>query len=249
MNLARMGVIESAFPPITSSGLKVRLEANDLSGYSGSGTAWTNVAGSQYSGTLVNGVQYTEANGGLFLFDGVDEYVNVNDSTVDWRMTTTPITLQSWVYFNSLTNSSGAGCGIFGKQSPSFVFDGYAVIVGASGDMRITTNGFAISKVHSSTHSALTTGTWYFLTAVLMLSETAGSIKGYRNDTQIVNGFHGNDTCNESNSLMLGRGFQWGSSPDSYLNGRIGAFYAYNKELSPEEISENFNATRRRYGV
>ena len=249
MNLVRMGSVEGAFsPPVTSSGLRIRLEANDLSSYAGSGTTWTNVAGSQYSGSLLNGVQYSSSNGGQFLFDGADELVEIGDSTVDWRLSATPITLQAWVYLNSLTNATNTGCAFFGKQSESFTFDGYHVVTNSLGALRIATNGTSISKFHTSANGLITTGAWFMLTVVLSLSSGSGTIKGYRNTSLILSDFHGTDTYNESNPLTLARGYQSITNLD-FMNGRIGAFYAYDRELTANEISQNFNATRRRYVV
>ena len=37
--------------------------------------------------------------------------------------------------------------------------------------------------------------------------------------------------------------------PDPYLNGRIAQFSAYSRVLSAEEISQNYNALRGRFGL
>ena len=248
MNLVRVGAIESGFAPIVSSGLKIRLEANDLKSYPESGTQWFNLADASYNATLENGASFNSSNGGSFAFDGTDEYALVADSTTDWQMSASPITLQTWVFFDSLTNSLGGSCGVFGKQSNSYSFDGYSMTVGPSNELRIHTNGTTISKTNSSAHDQIATGAWHMLTAVISLSATEGTILGYKNASLIVSGFHGSDTYNESNSLSLGRGIDRVSGP-TFLDGRIGAFYAYDRQLSLTEIENNFNATRRRFGV
>lgn len=248
MNLVRMGAIEAGYTPIVSSGLKIRLEANDLKSYSGAGTTWSDIGSNLYNGTVLNGAVYSETNGGWFAFDGLDESVEIASSTVDWRLSATPITLQAWVYLDALVNAFNTGCSFFGKQSESFSFDGYHVATNSFGELRIATNGASISKFHSSEHNLITTGSWFMLTVVLSLSNTSGTVKGYRNTSLIVSSFHGTDSYSESNSLTLARGYQRNTNPD-YMDGRIGAFYAYDRELSSTEIENNFNATRLRFGV
>jgi len=242
--LARMGTYEAASLPIVTSNLKVRLEANDLSSYPGSGSAWNNIAGESYDGTLLNSPTYNVSNGGWFLFDGTDDSVLIGESTTDWRMTATPITLQVWAYLETLGAS-----GVLGKQSNSFASDGYAVAFNATGELRVSTNSQNISKTFFTPASTIVSQTWQLITVVLSLSNAAGSVKAYRNNALLINETHGLDSYDESNSLILGRGFQRGSPPETYMNGRIGAFYAYDRELTAQEISNNFNATRRRYGV
>lgn len=248
MNLLRMGAIESGFAPIVSSGLKIRLEANDLSSYSGSGTTWSDISSNQYNGVLLNGAQYNSSNGGWFAFDGIDESVQVSDSAVDWRLSASPITLQAWVYLNSLTNAFSTGCGLFGKQSESFGFDGYHIFTNSLGELRIATNGASFSKTHVSAQKEIAEGQWMMITAILSLSNTDGTIRGYKNTTNIIHSFHNADGYSESNSLTIARGYSRSTNPD-FMNGGVGAFYGYNRELSEKEIENNFNATRRRFGV
>jgi len=248
MNLVRKGAVDGGLSPVVQLGLGIRLEANDMKSYAGRGTVWTNLAEDTHKATLLNGATFNSSNGGWFNFDGLDESAQIGESITDWAMTTTPITLQTWIYFDSLTNASLGACGVLGKQSDLFSFDGYSVNVGPSGELRILTNGTAISKTSISAHDVMTTQTWQMITVILSISASAGTVRGYRNSTQVINSFHGSDTCNESNSLVLGRAIQRASTP-TFLDGRIGAFYAYKRQLTDQEILTNFNATRRRFGV
>jgi len=57
---------------IVTSSLVMALDAGNLISYPGSGTAWTTLTGSN-SGTLANGPTFSLANGGVIVFDGVDD--------------------------------------------------------------------------------------------------------------------------------------------------------------------------------
>lgn len=250
MNLVRMGSVETPQSNALVVAPRIRLEGNDLDSCNESNIGWNDVGSGLYSGSVLNGATYLQTNGGIFAFDGTDESVVIQNSSSDWTLTASPITLQVWVRLNSLTNSYGSLCGILGKQSGEFGADGYVLSVTSTGQLRITTNGTSFLRTHNTAQNAITTNSWYFLTAVMSLSSAAGTVKSYINDSLGMSSSHGAaDTCLESNSLILARGYQRNANPETYLNGQIGAFYAYNRELTANEISQNFNATRRRYGV
>src|SRR5665647_309433 len=63
------------------------LNAGNSMSYLGTGNVWTDLSGNGNSGTLVNGVGYSSANGGAMSFDGVDDRVEANIQTYGNDMT------------------------------------------------------------------------------------------------------------------------------------------------------------------
>ena len=61
--------------PIVTDGLVFYVDAGNSNSYPGSGTTWTDLAGSN-DGTLTNGPTFDSGNGGSIVFDGTDDYVN-----------------------------------------------------------------------------------------------------------------------------------------------------------------------------
>ena len=59
---------------IVTDGLVFYVDAGNGDSYPGSGTAWSDLVGSN-NGTLVNGPTYNSTNGGSFVFDGSNDYV------------------------------------------------------------------------------------------------------------------------------------------------------------------------------
>jgi hypothetical protein len=186
---------------------------------------------------------YNSASGGCFVLDGTNDFININHVASLSAKTSAPITLSMWINISTLKS-----CGIFGKLTNSFGFDGYIAGMSATGVPNSTTNGSGIDRQTAGSTAVFSTNIWYFVTFITQITATAASTKYYVNTTLSYSGAHGTDSYNESNPLRLGMGYFDGAYA-SNMNGRIGAFYFYTRELSLSEITRNFNATRTRYGV
>ena len=66
---------------VVQDGLVLNLDAGKFYSYPKSGTAWTDLSGNGNNGTLTNGPTFDSGNGGSIVFDGVNDYVGVNNST------------------------------------------------------------------------------------------------------------------------------------------------------------------------
>lgn len=229
---------------IVTDSLVMQLDASDTDSYPGSGTTWTDISGSSNNGTI-SGATWSSTDGGIFDFDGLNDTVSVAH-TANLSLTTTgQKTVQVWVKFDSLP-SSGSYMPVFGKLSSSFSFDGYYGAINPNSTVRSVTNGGSIAKTTNST-STITTGTWYLFTFISQITSTANTTKVYINETEYITTAHGTDTYSESNPFYLGFVGSGVSSP--YLDGKIGACFFYTKGLNTSEISQNFNATKGRFGL
>ena len=180
------------------------------------------------------------------VLDGTNDFINLVNNASLCAKTSAPITLSMWINISTLKN-----CGFFGKLTNGSGFDGYITGMSATGVPNSTTNGRGIDKQLSGSSAVFSTNTWYFVTFITQIIATAASTKYYVNTTLSYSGAHGTDSYGETNDLRLGMGY-YQISPVTYgtnMNGRIGAFYFYTRELSLSEITQNFNATRTRYGV
>jgi hypothetical protein len=63
---------------VVTDGLVLNLDAGLPASYPGSGTTWFDLSGSGNDGTLTNGPTYSSSNGGSLVFDGSNDYVNLN---------------------------------------------------------------------------------------------------------------------------------------------------------------------------
>jgi hypothetical protein len=220
-------------PPIVSNGLVLHLDAGNASSYPGTGTTWFDLSGNNNNGTLVNGVRFDNGNGGSLSFDGVDDYVSFayNPSL------TTQVTVEIWMILRS--------------TSPN----GTAWIAGRELSYRIlySSNGFVWV-------CATQNNPWY--TAGTAIS--AGSINPYTQIYQVVGTYNGANNGLYVNGALKTTGttisgdiltagnydlIRSGAGNVAYGKGDIYLHRIYNRALTPQEIQQNFNATRGRFGL
>jgi hypothetical protein len=239
---------------VVQSGLVLNLDAGVSSSYPGSGTTWTDLSGNGNTGTLVNGVGYNSGNGGSLSFDATDDYVELNDSnSLDL---TTALTLSLW--FNRgdiLALAAGDQHNLFVKGNsiaPGGDQVNYAMtLFGPTGGGRYawvhpTTGGANISPPSqiffanqwyniAITHVSGSTPIPY-LNGVIQTNWTATN----PSNALVANSFKGT-ICGDAERSLGARA--------ATFNGRMSNVLAYNRALTAAEISQNYNATKSRFGL
>ena len=215
---------------IVTTNLGLCLDAANPRSYPGSGTTWNDVSGNLRNGTLVNGPAFNASNGGSFAFDGVDDYVNVANSNLNHG--TSNFSYSCWV---SLAGKPGAGT-IFENGSW-----GNCILI------RYELTGITIFSMN--TYYGFFTfnpplSTWYHLTFVRDGNNILFYINGAYSETIA---FGTSLNVNPSpNNLFIGMSQH---AAGQCFNGRINLATVYTSALTAAQISQNFNATRGRYGV
>lgn len=233
-------------PDIVTDGLVLNLDAgNPYSYLSGSsGTTWTNTVAvsSSISGTLVNGPVYSN---GAITFDGTNDYVLTNTGST----LPTNFTIDVWVRPNS---SQLSYANILGNHGQNFGVESWGVVIQQNS---LATNqyswvwgygspvGFASSPFFN-----LTANIWTNITIVK--TGVSGSTYINGNLTNSFTGSYSTIGTSPSNLMIANGWYESGQTPGNrYLNGTVSNFKLYNRALSAQEITQNFNALRGRYGI
>jgi hypothetical protein len=240
-----------AGPDVSESGLVLALDAGNSKSYPGSGTTWTDLSGNGNTGTLVNGVGYSGSNGGALTFDGVDDYGSIPSPSP--LSGTKLFTFEIWVNFTSITGdfgsinkcawlfAGGTGSGFaqpeFGVYSANNTsFTPNTINFGTGG-------GGTIGSLSINVSSLMSNGNWY---QIVLVRSASNAQTVYLNASSIGTG-------NVSNSFTDGQtdfgAIHGNASFDGYLNGRISNIKIYNRALTAQEVQQNYNATRGRYGI
>ena len=237
---------------IVNDGLVLYLDAGIKGSYPGSDTTWTDLSGSN-NGTLTNGPTYSSANGGSIVFDGVDDYVittTLGDfgSQLDTSGLTMEIALKTTdtSKINQLlgTLNLGVGMGLvidLNRSSNMAYTSGFT-------DFYLREDGNNVVATHITTN--IYTGDWFVLVGTWAPGSSNYDIYVNGVTQTTVNGQIGTVTAssNFQYPLILGAVNSRGAAV-SYSPTTIGFFRLYNRALSASEVTQNFEATRGRFGI
>ena len=212
---------------IVTQGLVLDFDAANMGSNPKSGLKWYDISGNNLTGSLLNGASFVTSDYGAVVFDGVNDVVNVTDSSV---LDPTTLTISTWVKpnFSALRTTE-----IFVHGDN---ITGWYLELGGAGNPI-----FFIGATTRNSAFNLTPDIWQNLT----ITYDTTNIRFYTNGT--LRSTSGNTTAitRYTSSAKIG---DWigGGYP---FSGSISSIQLYNRVLSQAEISQNFNAYRSRYGI
>ena len=237
-----------AAPNIVEDGLIFYVDAANLRSYPGSGTTSTDLI-DNVEGTL-NSATFQNINAGVIDFDGVDDYINYGDSnkfSFGDGANDSPFSLNVWVNWDALDNYT---C-LISKDGGSGLRE-WALLENGGDKIRIfikNQGGNNQQSIDSTT--TYSTGQWYNITATY---DGRGGNTAYQGLSLYTNGnlevVSANQAStyaamsNTSANLEIGRYY----GDNLYcINAQIGPTQIYNKELSAQEVLQNYNALKGRF--
>jgi hypothetical protein len=219
-------------PKLITDGLVLMLDAGNSKSYPTTGTTWFDKSGNGYNGTLTNGPTFSSTNGASILFDGVNDYVVINNLTTNGN---TNMTLSIWC--NHLTNQTGDVVSIiYGLPGTSYACAGL-YYRNSSDYVRFTT--WQSTPGDYDTSFIKDFNIWHNYTIVY----SNNTILIYRDGIPDTNGVKSKTINFTQNKLMIGGTISNGV----YSNIMTGLSLMYNRALSAEEILQNYNATKSRF--
>jgi hypothetical protein len=222
-----------AGPKVAKDGLVFALDAAVSRSYSGSGITVNGLVG--IGATLVNGVGFTSTNQGSFVFDGTNDYINPAFPISN----NSDFTIGFWMNYQDVTNSERGLVVTWGTS-----FNGFGIATNV-GKIRSWVNDGGSGGID---WAPIVTNTWKYYT--LAFSNSAKTQYVYI-DGNFLNSEYLNATVTHS-SLQIARGGESGSGILAFyqnLKCQISQLIIYNRTLSAQEILQNYNATKRRYGL
>jgi hypothetical protein len=222
---------------IIRNGLVLGLDAASKNSYPGSGATWKDLSGNNLTGSI-NGTTFSTTNAGVLSFNGTSDYVTLGNPSALQFTSATPFSVVGWFYCSSIP----AIASIFDKNGSD---GGYRMIYGSiwSGQILVT---IAASPGPGDAYNAtsnvtLSTNTWYHYGFTYNQPTLNLYINGALDKTFTSNRVLGNtsQTFNVGSSQTGGQ----------YFPGFIPSIQAYNRVLSLNEISQNFNATKSRFNL
>ena len=219
------------FTPLVNTNASAVLGLSDLSG-------------NRNFGTSVNGPTYSSANGGSLSFDGSNDYV---DCVLNSGLTGTGSwTMSAWfkingapsagLYQNAIVDTDATG------GSANMICTDWSGYHGGSQNQLLYTSRPSTGGSYTNLLGpVLTQGIWYNATVV---RNGTTDTKLYTNGSLSAT-YTGNIPTATQPLVRIGR---W-TDGTNYANCNISQVQIYNRALSAAEVSQNFIATRSRYGI
>ena len=220
--------------PIVTSGLL--LYADAAYGYSGSGTTWNDMSSLNNTGTLINSPTWTAPGaGGYFSFNGSTQSSQYNSSLFNTAYTGKTVFVASRMNASAWTPGLAQYRCMFGSTGGNRNFNFYMYHDASN----LYYLHFSATSGTLSNVISVTTNTWY----IFAITQSSTTVSYYLNNS-LVNAISGQTlgqyltTTNENIAVS-----------DNYWYGDIGFCAIYSKELTTNELTQNYNAIRGRFGL
>jgi hypothetical protein len=221
---------------IVQQGLVLNLDAGNPYSYAGAGTTWIDVSGNGYVGTLTGGPAFSNDNGGIFILDGVDDYIQTNLSQ---NTDNASITWEAWFWDNS-PGGFVSNTAIISNYGPNATTPFTSLHIYDNG------NVFFQQRNSSGTESIATysvnicNGIWHHIVGVIDGANTLIYVDGTLRASQTkVTG-----TTTSGQNIVIGS-----NHLGRYQSCRIASARLYNIALSAAQVLQNYNATKGRFGL
>lgn len=227
---------------IVVDGLVLCLDAAKRDSYPSSGTTWYDLSGNNNHGTLSGAsVQDVGTIAQGIGFDGTDDKVTIPaDGTL---RPTTALTMEVWVYLNSLPASWYTI--IQAPQSNSAHTNPYfdwGLYIHATGGLHARIDGES-DNLGTGTTTKVSAGTW----TQVAITWTGGTNKYYIQGQLVQTKSITATSITYDNNTDVLLGLNASNSED--LNGNLSTVRLYNEALSDSQILQNYNALKGRFGL
>jgi len=224
-------------PRVVTDGLVYYLDAANPRCYSGSGNTLYDLC-SGIAGTFWGGSGYSSSNAGSFYLNG-NNAIRFEDSTL---MRPSNFTISAWAKFNSfdtydtiITKSQTAA-----TWGPPYL--SYLIRANTNGTNLEYSLGDGTFRPNQVAYT-LSTNTWY----QFVMTYDGARVKGYLNNSVLVDNSLAITVGYAAHPVLIGGSY--GASPFGETTyGNVSQTMIYNRALTAQEILQNYNATKKRFG-
>jgi len=225
--------------PIVTDGLVLCLDAANSRSYSGTGTDWFDLSGNGNDATLVNGVGYSADNLGYLSFDGVDDY------TESAEITPTYFTLSCWYKATGVPARNDDFGGVLVASSEQLPVQYFLSHSWINQNVRLIVQSNS-ARIETGLNTILNN-----ITHNIAATYDGVNRKIYHNGVLVAESSWSTDPVYPTSGNVNVKIGKWGytSTYERNFNGNIYNASIYNRALTAEEVQQNFNAMRGRYGI
>lgn len=234
-------------PNIVKEGLVLYLDAASGTSYSPytSGNTWRDISGNGNNASFANGASYSTSNGGIIALDGTNDYIGLNTFAIPNN--NGELTINMWMNVPSQP-SNIASLFADGAQASSAI--GYLWCYIQAGNTNITyqyATSTSRDNINMTNYMLGSYNTWVnFCIAVGYNTSTYAT---YKNGSLFASGNMAAaarfPTTNRSKYI----GIYSPAGNQNPLQMSVGPFMMYTKTLSAQEVLQNYNSVKSRFGL
>jgi hypothetical protein len=216
-------------PKIVTEGLVLCLDGGDTLSYPGTGTVWTDLSGVVGNATIYNTPVFSN---GSFSFDGFDEYA----STPAYSFGSNGITMEI-VYRVSASDTHGEYGRILDWRDTTMSLGS-----SNSNEFKCWVNAGG-GRMDGEFSVLSTTPGFYDNWHHAIMTYDKSTVKGYWDNSEVFS------VAKTGNLESGSAAFTIALGDNAYFGGDLAIIRVYNRGLSAEEVAQNFNALRGRFGI
>ena len=240
--MSKIGAIAQSDTSIITDGLVFNMDFSKFACYPRSGTTCTDLNAS-IDGTFTNGASFTSDNLGAFVGDGVDDHIACGNNAIFQSF---PLTIEAWVRCDADKDrnailTKGRSSGNKTDRDMDII---WIDTTRTNMDFMVSDGVNFVVQLQVAKPSA---GAWHHIVAQWDGTTNTNTAKLFTD-----NALAGQTTATGTgfrNAHNVFIGGQHPSNPNRTWDGKIAVIRAYNRILTTDEISINYNALKERFGL
>jgi len=233
---------------ILSTNLKLHLDAGDSDSYGGSGTTWSDLT-SENNDATINGATYSSSDGGIFDFDGTDDYA-VTAHSSDFDFGSGDFTVEVWC---KPTNSSQTDPAIIalwnypdGRRSWT-IFGNTGGSAGTfDGSVRAAVSPDGAFATRTEITGTLTLNAWNHV----VFTRISNTLTFYINNSSAgTASYTGSVYSNTVDGMTIGAMGDSAASVNEFDGGISQVRIYKGTGLTSTQVTQNYNATKSIFGL
>jgi hypothetical protein len=251
INFGILSSLDAAAAGIITDGLAFYVDAGDTDSYPGSGTTWTDISTNSNNGTLTNGPTFDSGDGGSIVFDGTDDYVGLGSVDSSNALSLAGTTGQTWEAWINVDGTGDQYQRIIDKSNEGGGTNGYVLSLDVNSN-----SGRILAKINNNTgdmpngvygENMYTTGNWAHI-CVTRKNDTADTGWNFYSNA-VVKLSRSTVNLTVPTTTTNAKIGTWNHTTSREFNGKIAVVRLYNRDLSADEVLQNYNAEKSRYGL
>jgi hypothetical protein len=237
-------VLNRDYEGIVTDGLILNVDAGFTPSYPRSGTTWTDLSLSGNNGTLINSPTFSTDGGGCIVFDGIDDRATFPTSS-DFAFGSGNLSIEVWYKrinrFDPYPRICQFGTGWNNNQCWAFL-DGHQVWGSTKFSVHIFAQNGNTSNLLTS-NTTVSSDTWYYL----VLTRNSSLWTLYVNSSVDKTATWAGQPDNGISNIFQIAGAAY--NDDDFSNSKITNLRLYKRALTSDEILQNYNTQKGRFGL